>query len=106
MLRFPSLLPKLESACACFLAASTSRLHKITNFLFTIHPKVSALPFVKDDIHVHFLHGSRDWISDEVGRSFASTDPSHYKVHTVPGCGHQMFVENPAGFADAVCLCI
>ena len=60
----------------------------------------------KHPFPVTYMYGSHDWMSPEAGQGVASVLRERHgiqaTVHVVPQAGHQIFMENPLGFAATV----
>jgi len=78
---------------------------------FARSPLCERLPILWDKLPVSFIYGTRDWmtwthaedvataIEEEVGAAAGR----NFDIVRIADAGHQLMVDNPIGFADAVC---
>jgi len=102
-----ALSPQEYTAVTDYLFDITARVgsgeHAIYSFLapgvFAYQPLCDIIPVLARDLTITFMYGETDWMDINAARELQSDLTSRrISVHTVPGSGHQLCIENPLEF--------
>jgi len=74
----------------------------MTGFAWAKNPMLPRLAQIDKNVPLHFLYGSRSWISTINGGAFENVGLTNVEVETIPDAGHHIYADQPHLFTDAV----